>query len=103
MIEKKEVCVWSGKVVSHRTEMSLFQCFTVPPPSFNDILGESEDGDTLHLQDESSSYFSVHEGPQRISLNELIDLVTDLGLSIDDKIEAKKRKLNITWDLIFVI
>ncbi|GFT09030.1 hypothetical protein NPIL_703461, partial [Nephila pilipes] len=74
-----------------------------PPPSYNDILGESEDGDTLPLKDESGSYFSIDEGPQCFSLNELNDLVRDLGLSKDAKIEAKKRKLTITWDLIFVI
>ncbi|GBL79855.1 hypothetical protein AVEN_28921-1 [Araneus ventricosus] len=43
----------------------------------------SEDGDTLPHQDESSSDFSLDEGPQSFSQSELNDLVRDLGLSKD--------------------
>ncbi|GBN35867.1 hypothetical protein AVEN_145467-1, partial [Araneus ventricosus] len=53
-------------------------------PTFNrlvDIRSDSEDGDTLPHQDESSSDFSVEEGPQLFSQGELNHLVRDLGLS----------------------
>ncbi|GBM68299.1 hypothetical protein AVEN_126837-1 [Araneus ventricosus] len=52
-----------------------------PPSSLDDIRSDSEDGDTLPHQDESSLYFSVDEGPQPISQSELYNLVRDLGLS----------------------
>ncbi|GBN55325.1 hypothetical protein AVEN_28811-1, partial [Araneus ventricosus] len=48
-----------------------------------DIRSDSGDGDTLPHQDESSSYFSVDEGPQPFSQSELNDLVRALGLSKD--------------------
>ncbi|GBL75994.1 hypothetical protein AVEN_234310-1 [Araneus ventricosus] len=54
-----------------------------PPSSLDNILSDSEDGDTLPHQDESSTYFSDYEGPQSFSQSELNDLVRDLGLSKD--------------------
>lgn len=54
-----------------------------PPSSLDDIRSDLEDGDTLPHQDESSSDFSVDEGPQPFSQSELNDLVRDLGLSKD--------------------
>ncbi|GBM87579.1 hypothetical protein AVEN_246352-1 [Araneus ventricosus] len=53
------------------------------PTSLDDIRSDSEDGDTLPHQDESSSDFSVDEGPQPLSLSQLNDLVRYLGLSED--------------------
>ncbi|GBL96008.1 hypothetical protein AVEN_199969-1 [Araneus ventricosus] len=52
-----------------------------PPSSLDDIRNDSEDGDPLPHQDESSSDLSVDEGPQPFSQSELNDLVRDLGLS----------------------
>ncbi|GBL62458.1 hypothetical protein AVEN_31990-1, partial [Araneus ventricosus] len=57
--------------------------FRHPPSSFDDIRSDSEDGYTLPHQDESSSDFSVDEGPQPFSQSELNDLARDLGLSKD--------------------
>ncbi|GBN51421.1 hypothetical protein AVEN_180577-1 [Araneus ventricosus] len=51
--------------------------------SVDDIRSDSEDGHTLHHQDESSSDFSVDEGPQPFSQRELNGLVRGLGLSKD--------------------
>ncbi|GBN21312.1 hypothetical protein AVEN_108174-1 [Araneus ventricosus] len=51
--------------------------------SLGDIRSDSEDGDTLPHQDESSSDFSIDEGPQPFSQSEINDLVRDLGLSKD--------------------
>ncbi|GBM39095.1 hypothetical protein AVEN_190229-1 [Araneus ventricosus] len=51
--------------------------------SLDDIRSDSENGDTLPHQDESSSDFSVDEGPQPFSQRELNDLVRNLGLSKD--------------------
>ncbi|GBM12445.1 hypothetical protein AVEN_55283-1 [Araneus ventricosus] len=53
------------------------------PSGLDDIRSDSEDGDTLPEQDESSSDFSVDEGPQPFSQSELNDLVRDLGLFKD--------------------
>ncbi|GBO30718.1 hypothetical protein AVEN_205006-1, partial [Araneus ventricosus] len=47
------------------------------------IRSDSEDGDTLSHQDESSSDVSVDEGPKQFSQSELNDLVRDLCLSKD--------------------
>lgn len=64
--------------VPHSSEIAVPQ----PPSSLDDIyLSESEDEDTLPPQGESSSDFSVDEGPQLFSQKELNDLVRDLGLS----------------------
>ncbi|GBO22813.1 hypothetical protein AVEN_229987-1 [Araneus ventricosus] len=52
-----------------------------PPSSLVDIQSDSEDGETLPHQDESSSDFSVEEGSQPFSQSELNDLVRDLDLS----------------------
>ncbi|GBM00023.1 hypothetical protein AVEN_30745-1 [Araneus ventricosus] len=49
----------------------------------DDIRSDSEDGDTLPHQDESSSDFSVEEGPQPFSESEINYLVRDLALSKD--------------------
>lgn len=65
--------------VSHGSEIPVPQ----PPSNLDDILSESEDSDALASQDESSSDFSVDEGPQLFSQSELNDLVRDLGLSKD--------------------
>ncbi|GBM72188.1 hypothetical protein AVEN_309-1 [Araneus ventricosus] len=54
-----------------------------PPSSLDDILSDSEDGDTLPHKDESSSDFSADEGPQPFSQSELNDPIRDLGLSKD--------------------
>ncbi|GBN80239.1 hypothetical protein AVEN_242896-1 [Araneus ventricosus] len=51
--------------------------------TLDDIRSDSEDGDTLPHQDESSSDFSVDEGPQPFSQSELNDLVRELGLFKD--------------------
>ncbi|GBM04293.1 hypothetical protein AVEN_146175-1 [Araneus ventricosus] len=52
-----------------------------PPSSLDDIRSDSEDGDTLPHQDDSSSDLSVDERPQPFSQRELNDLVRGLGLS----------------------
>ncbi|GBL75050.1 hypothetical protein AVEN_243837-1 [Araneus ventricosus] len=49
----------------------------------DDIQSDSEDGDRLPHQDESSSDFSVDGGPQPFSQSEFNDLVRDLGLFKD--------------------
>ncbi|GBM64655.1 hypothetical protein AVEN_91722-1 [Araneus ventricosus] len=53
------------------------------------LLSDSEDGDTLSHQDESSSDFSVDEGPQPFSQSQLNDLVRDLGLSKGPRLKNK--------------
>lgn len=85
-------CCWPWKVDS-RENSNLFSihswlCRKVsdipvlyPPSSLDDILSDSETGDTLPLQGESCSVFSVDEGPQPWSQNELNDLVRDLSIS----------------------
>ncbi|GBM87998.1 hypothetical protein AVEN_185935-1 [Araneus ventricosus] len=65
------------RTVSHTSEISVQH----PPSSLVDIQSDSEDGNTLPHQDETSSDFSVEEGPQLFSQSELNDLVRDLGLS----------------------
>ncbi|GBM11066.1 hypothetical protein AVEN_259757-1 [Araneus ventricosus] len=50
----------------------------------DDIRSDSENGNTLPHQDESSSDFSVDDGHQPFSENELNDLARDLGLSKDE-------------------
>ncbi|GBN73404.1 hypothetical protein AVEN_261739-1 [Araneus ventricosus] len=51
--------------------------------SLDDIRSDSEDGDTLSHQEESSSDFSFDEGLQPFSQRDLNDLIRDLGLSKD--------------------
>ncbi|GBO30653.1 hypothetical protein AVEN_251649-1 [Araneus ventricosus] len=55
----------------------------LPQHNLDDIRSDSEDGDTLSHHDESSSDFSVDEGPQPFSQSQFNDLVRDLGLSND--------------------
>ncbi|GBO33534.1 hypothetical protein AVEN_139182-1 [Araneus ventricosus] len=64
----------------------------------DDIRSDSEDGDTLSHQDESSSDFSVDEGPQPFSQSQFNDLVRDLGLS---KGPTLKNKNLLTPDTSF--
>ncbi|GBL92881.1 hypothetical protein AVEN_54548-1 [Araneus ventricosus] len=54
-----------------------------PPSSLDDTRIDSEHGDILPHQDESSSDYSVDEGPQPFSQCQLNDLIKDLGLSKD--------------------
>ncbi|KAL4715739.1 hypothetical protein ACJJTC_006318 [Scirpophaga incertulas] len=54
-----------------------------PPPNLEDILSDADDSETFALQNESSSDFSVDEGPQLFSQIELNDLVRDLGFTKD--------------------
>ena len=54
-----------------------------PPPDLDDILSDAEDSETFAPQNESTSDFSVDEGPQLFSQIQLNDLVRDLGLSKD--------------------
>ncbi|GBM67100.1 hypothetical protein AVEN_67602-1 [Araneus ventricosus] len=74
----------------------------------DDIRSDSEDRDTLPHQDESSSDFSVHEGPQPFSQSELNDLVRYLGLSKDgaellwSRLKNKK-KIADTWNFILLV
>ncbi|GBN41933.1 hypothetical protein AVEN_209996-1 [Araneus ventricosus] len=68
----------SIRTVPHSSEIPV----PLPPSSLDDILSDSEEGDTLP-QDESSKDFSVDEEPQPFSQSELNDLVRDLGLSKD--------------------
>lgn len=65
--------------VPHSSEIPV----PLSPSSFDDIQSDSEDGNILPPQDESSSDLSVDEGPQPFSQSELNDLVRDLGLSKD--------------------
>ena len=65
--------------VPHSSEIPV----PLPPSSLDDIQSDSEDRTILPPQDESSSDFSVDEGPQPFSQSELNDLVRDLGLSKD--------------------
>ncbi|GBL92566.1 hypothetical protein AVEN_123753-1 [Araneus ventricosus] len=69
----------ANRPVPHISEIP----FPHPPSSLDDIRSDSEDGNTLPHQDESSSDFSVDEGPQPFSHSELNDLVRNLGLSKD--------------------
>ncbi|GBN89145.1 hypothetical protein AVEN_182995-1 [Araneus ventricosus] len=50
-----------------------------PSSSLDDIRSDSEDGDTVPHQVESSSDFSVDEEPQPFSQSELNNQVRDLG------------------------
>jgi hypothetical protein len=65
--------------VPHSSEIPV----PLPPSSLADIQRDSEDGTILPPHDESSSDFSVDEGPQPFSQSELNDLVRDLGLYKD--------------------
>ncbi|GBN18347.1 hypothetical protein AVEN_64902-1 [Araneus ventricosus] len=66
-----------------------------PPLNLGDIWIDSEDGDTLPHQDESSSDFSADDGPQPFSQSELNDLVRDLGLSKYGAELIRSRKIKI--------
>lgn len=65
--------------VSHSSEIPVPH----PPPDLDDILSDAEDSETFAPQNESTSDFSVDEGPQLFSQIQLNDLVRDLGLSKD--------------------
>jgi hypothetical protein len=65
--------------VPHSSEIPV----PLPPSSLDDIQSDSKDGTILPPRDESSSDFSVGEGPQLFSQSELKDLVRDLDLSKD--------------------
>ncbi|GBN45149.1 hypothetical protein AVEN_62806-1 [Araneus ventricosus] len=73
----------------------------------NVTFTDSEDGDTLPHQDESSSDFSVDERPQPFSQSELNDLVRDLGLSKDGaelaRFQTEKLISLGTWNFILLV
>ncbi|KAL4716801.1 hypothetical protein ACJJTC_001957 [Scirpophaga incertulas] len=54
-----------------------------PPPNLDDILSDADDLVIFAPQNESSSDFSVNEGPQLFSQIELNDLLRDLDFSKD--------------------
>lgn len=67
--------------MSHSSEIPVPH----PPPNLDDILtlSDAEGSEKFAPQNESSSDFSVDEGPQLFPQIELNDLVRDLGLSKD--------------------
>ncbi|GBO06477.1 hypothetical protein AVEN_130198-1 [Araneus ventricosus] len=80
---KNSIAERVGPIATENDKLPYFKSEVTLQGLLDDIRSDYEDGDTLPHQDESSSSFSVDEGPQPFSQSELNDLVRDLGLSKD--------------------